>query len=63
MSESTVMCAKCGVPLALKKTVFQYLGRSFTHDVPTCPKCGAALIDRELAKGKMAEVERQLEDK
>jgi NAD-dependent SIR2 family protein deacetylase len=56
-------CGKCDVPLENKKTVFSYLGRSFTHEVPVCPKCGDVLIPKELARGKMAEVEEQLEDK
>jgi predicted RNA-binding Zn-ribbon protein involved in translation (DUF1610 family) len=56
-------CAKCGEELVVKKTVFTYLDRSFTHEVETCPKCGAVRIPRELAEGRMAEVEEQLEDK
>jgi len=62
-TEKTWRCAKCDVPLEPKKTVFNYLSRSFTHEVEACPKCGAVLIPRELAEGKMAEVEEQLEDK
>ena len=58
-----VICAKCGVELAFKKTVFSYLGRNFTHDVKCCPKCGKVFIPMSLAEGKMAEVEEQLEDK
>ncbi|MDR1064933.1 MAG: hypothetical protein LBL25_01015 [Oscillospiraceae bacterium] len=61
--EENWLCGKCNVPLETKKTVFSYLGRSFTHDVDVCPKCGAVLIPRELAEGRMAEVEEQLEDK
>ena len=56
-------CAQCGELLTLKKTVFTYMGRTFTHDVNCCPKCGRVLIPAELAEGKMAEVETQLEDK
>jgi len=56
-------CGLCDVPLIIKKTVFSYLERSFTHDVPRCPKCGKVFISMELAEGRMAEVERQLEDK
>lgn len=61
--EKTIKCAKCGVELTLKKNVFNYMGRSFTHEVPCCPKCGRVYISKELAEGKMAEVEEQLEDK
>ena len=56
-------CAKCNCPLEPKKTVFEYLGRVFTHDVSCCPTCGRVFIPPELAEGKMAEVEEQLEDK
>jgi NAD-dependent SIR2 family protein deacetylase len=56
-------CARCDEALITKKTVFNYLGQSFTHDVPCCPKCGNVLITPDLARGKMAQVEEQLEDK
>jgi predicted RNA-binding Zn-ribbon protein involved in translation (DUF1610 family) len=56
-------CAKCDLELVPKKTVFEYLGNTVAHEVPTCPKCGKVLIAQELAEGKMAEVEQQLEDK
>jgi predicted RNA-binding Zn-ribbon protein involved in translation (DUF1610 family) len=56
-------CGKCGVPLVNKKTVFSYLGRTFSHEVPRCPQCGNVFISRELADGRMAEVEQQMEDK
>jgi len=56
-------CAKCGEPLQLTKTVFHYMGRSFGHEVPVCPRCGMVFISSELAKGRMAEVEALMEDK
>jgi hypothetical protein len=56
-------CVKCGCGLEPKKTVFDYMGMSFTYDVMCCPKCGAVLIPQDLAEGKMAEVERMMEDK
>jgi RNase P subunit RPR2 len=56
-------CGKCGEPLAKKKTVFTYLGHNFSHEVLTCPQCGKVFIPKELAKGRMAQVEEQLEDK
>jgi len=58
-----IKCARCDVNLVSKKTVFDYMGRSFTHEVPCCPKCGKVFIPPELAEGRMAEVEEQLEDK
>ena len=56
-------CGKCKVPLVLKKAVFSYLGRDVTHEVSRCPVCGKVQIPKDLAEGKMAEVEGQLEDK
>ena len=56
-------CAKCGEKLVMKRNVFHYMGRSFGHEVPTCPKCGKMFISKELAEGRMAEVEALMEDK
>ena len=58
-----IKCARCDVNLVLKKIVFDYMGRSFTHEVPCCPACGKVFIPPALAEGRMAEVEAQLEDK
>ena len=33
------------------------------HDVRTCPGCGKVFISQDLAEGRMAEIEEQLEDK
>ena len=33
-------CRRCNCALEKKKTVFHYLGRTFTHEVMVCPKCG-----------------------
>jgi len=46
-----------------QKTDFGYLGHSFYADILACPECGLVLIPEELAKGRIAEVEMQLEDK
>ncbi|MDR3225359.1 MAG: hypothetical protein LBT52_03560 [Clostridiales Family XIII bacterium] len=56
-------CAKCDEELVPGKTLFSYLGMSFSHDVLRCPKCRKVFIPRALAKGKMAEVEMMMEDK
>ncbi|NLO47712.1 MAG: DNA-binding protein [Clostridiales bacterium] len=56
-------CLKCNEKLAKKKTVFTYLGHNFSHEVMTCPTCGKVFIPKDLAMGKMAQVEEQLEDK
>jgi hypothetical protein len=57
------VCADCGVPLQLGKVEIAYLGSSFPVDLLKCPRCGLVLIPEELALGKMAEVEKALEDK
>jgi hypothetical protein len=58
-----LICCKCQKELELKKTNFTYLGHSFFTDVPRCPKCGQVFISEDLVKGRMSEVEMQLEDK
>jgi len=57
------ICAKCATPLVTKNTIFAYLGMTFSHEVSRCPVCGLVLITKELADGKMAEVEQLMEDK
>ncbi|MDD6764205.1 MAG: hypothetical protein PUE50_01890 [Firmicutes bacterium] len=61
--KSTLICNKCGVPLEPIKVNFSYLGKQFEHEVDRCPECGQVYIPEELAKGRMAEVEKILEDK
>ena len=56
-------CAKCDKELVIKRNTFHYMGRSFGHEVPTCPQCGKIFISKELAQGRMAEVEALMEDK
>jgi RNase P subunit RPR2 len=56
-------CNKCQKPLKLKNTVFEYMGRSFSHEVLVCLVCGKVYIPQALAEGRMAEVESALEDK
>jgi len=64
MSETVrIKCGKCGVELKPTKVTFSYMGRTFGHEVPACPKCGKVYISQELAEGKMAEVEMLFEDK
>jgi hypothetical protein len=57
------VCADCGEPLKPGKVDIAYLGSSFPVELLKCPKCGLVLIPEELALGKMAEVEKALEDK
>ncbi|NLL52258.1 MAG: hypothetical protein GX248_06090 [Peptococcaceae bacterium] len=61
--EKNWKCAKCDKQLVLKNTDFFYLGHKFTYDVLNCPQCGKVLIPKELAEGRMAELEEALEDK
>jgi len=57
------ICAKCGAAVAPKSMIFSYMGMTFSHDVPRCPVCGMVFISKDLADGKMAEVEQLMEDK
>jgi len=63
MDGGNLTCLRCGVPLVNSRVTFRYLGRSFSAEVPHCEICGQVYISRELARGKMAEVEKMLEDK
>ncbi len=56
-------CCRCDRALTPKRIVFEYLGHTVAHEVPTCPKCGKVYISKDLAEGKMSEVEQLLEDK
>jgi hypothetical protein len=58
-----LICCKCNKELELVKTDFTYLGHSFFTDVPRCPECGQVFISEDLVKGRMKDVEMQLEDK
>jgi len=57
------ICARCQVPLETDQVSVGYLGSAFPVDLPRCPICGQVMISEELAMGKMAQVEKQLEDK
>jgi len=61
--ETGWICANCGQPLVQSKVDVSYLGYSFPVDLLKCPNCGLVLIPEDLATGKMAEVEKTLEDK
>ncbi|MDY0201288.1 MAG: DVU_1557 family redox protein [Bacteroidales bacterium] len=58
-----LICSKCNKELELKRTNFSYLGHSFFTDLPKCPQCGMVYLSEEFVKGRMSEVEMQLEDK
>jgi hypothetical protein len=57
------VCDECEKPLVMRKVGFAYMKGTFHVDLPVCAGCGFVLITEELATGKMAEVERILEDK
>lgn len=59
----TLICHPCQVELVPRKTDFTYLGHTFYTDLLKCPRCGQVFIPEEMAKGRIAEVEMQLEDK
>jgi hypothetical protein len=54
---------KCSLPLEMAKVAISYLGNEFPVDLLRCPGCGLVFIPEDLALGKMAEVEKLLEDK
>ncbi|WP_320173427.1 DVU_1557 family redox protein [Maridesulfovibrio sp.] len=60
---SSWKCATCGHNLKPSPVELEYLDSRFNVELPACPACGLVLIPEELALGKMAEVERMLEDK
>jgi len=58
-----LVCCKCNKELEMIKTDFSYLGHVFYTDVPRCPVCGQVYISEELVRGRISDVEMQLEDK
>ncbi len=61
--EQVWLCLKCNLPLEMGKVGISYLGNAFPVDLPRCRGCGQVFIQEDLALGKMAEVEKLLEDK
>lgn len=62
-SNKKLICNKCKCSLEEMDTQFAYLDKKFRHKVLRCPKCGQVFIPEELAKGKMAQLEKSLEEK
>ena len=56
-------CNICKAPLEEKEVDLYYLGMAFHTTMPACPICGQVYISEELARGKAAQVEMQMEDK
>ena len=57
------VCAKCNRPLEPAKVDVSYLGNAYPVELLQCKQCGQVFVPEELALGKMAEVEKTLEDK
>lgn len=58
-----LICGRCGCPLELKRVDFEYVTHTFFSDAPRCPKCGQIFLSEDLVRGRVAEVETELEDK
>ncbi len=56
-------CAQCGCPLTVGPVTVSYMGNDFSTELARCPECRMAMISESVAMGKMAQVERILEDK
>ncbi len=63
MGDEKWICRKCRQELTEQNVVFDYLSLNFSAKLPRCPKCGHVFVPKELAEGKMVEVETQLEEK
>jgi hypothetical protein len=56
-------CVACNRKLVIGPVLVDYLGNQLSTELPQCPSCKMVLISEELALGKVAEVEKLLEDK
>jgi len=61
--EDEIFCQACNEKLNDYKNHVEYLGSRFDVALPQCSRCGRVYIPPALARGKMAEVEKILEDK
>ena len=61
--KKVIICAKCQKELVPIKTYLSNLEHSFYAEILKCPQCGEVYIPEDLAKGRIADVESQLEDK
>ena len=57
------LCAGCGIALQPGKVTVSYLDNAYPVQLLRCPRCGLTWVPEEIALGKMAEVEKTLEDK
>jgi uncharacterized protein with PIN domain len=58
-----LICKKCNEELVLEKVYLEYLDHRVSHDFLVCPKCGNLYIPEDITEGKMADLEKWLEDK
>lgn len=56
-------CDRCRCDVVAGPVALAYMNNRFTTDLAYCPTCKTVLITEALAMGKMAEVEKVLEDK
>jgi len=59
----TPICSRCRKELVMHNTKFSYLGRDFSAEVLRCPECGVVYLPEDFVRGRMADVEAELEDK
>ncbi len=57
------ICGCCGAPLVMGKVNVHYMNTTFKPELVHCGVCEIVFIPEDLAEGKMAEVEKTLEDK
>ena len=62
-SKTPWICDKCQVELILEKTNVLYMDANFEVELMKCPRCKMVYVDEDLARGKMLDVEKALEDK
>ena len=56
-------CAQCDLPLEPAQVTVRYMGSAYPVELYRCKQCGQVFVPEGLALGKMAEVEKMLEDK
>ena len=63
IEQTNWLCAGCGIALEPGKVTVSYLDNAYPVEMLRCPRCGLTWVPEEIALGKMAEVEKTLEDK
>ena len=57
------LCVGCGIALEPGKVTVSYLDNAYPVEMLRCPRCRLTWVPEEIALGKMAEIEKTLEDK